>query len=247
MYEDRFKYPRTYHFDWSLSLKNDDRKIPNEWMEAFVGKEIVVTEKYDGENTSMYHDISHARSMDSRHHPSRDWAKMFHGQIKHRFRDAAALILGDEERYADLRVVVESNYARHSIAYTREKGNALPSFCMGLSVWDRDGALSWDDSLMVFDLMGILPARVLYRGVWDEKLLREMALDQDPDLIEGYVVRVVDRIPFGHWFLPAGKYVRAKHVNTSQHWMRAEIVPNEEMLPEELELVRQKLVAGQPW
>ena len=240
-----FKYPRTAHLDWSLSLMNDDRRIPS--YEGLMGKEVVVTEKYDGENTSMYADVSHARSMDSRHHVSRDWAKMFHGQIKHLFREAAVLLWGDGDREDELRAVVENTYAKHSIWYRRETGNALPSFCMGLSVWDRNQCLSWDETLMVFELLGILPARVLYRGKWDEEWLREEAKRQDPTLIEGYVVRVTDRIPFERWFMPAGKYVRAKHVNTSTHWMTADVVPNEEMPPEELEAILPKLKAGIPY
>ena len=228
-YDDRFKYPRTYHFDWSLSLINDDRRLPS--YEGMEGEEIVVTEKYDGENTSMYRDISHARSMDSRHHPSRDWAKKFNGEIRHLIPE-------------DWRVVIENCYARHSIWYRRETGNALPSYAMGLSVWDRDGALSWDESLMVFEELGIIPARTLYRGPFDLTILKKIAAEQDPTLIEGYVARTTKRIPYGKWFLPAAKYVRAKHVNTSEHWMQQEVVPNEVMTDEELAEVWKLIRAG---
>jgi len=46
-----------------------------------IGREVVVTEKMDGENTTMYCDNIHARSIDGRHHPSRDWVKMTVGEI----------------------------------------------------------------------------------------------------------------------------------------------------------------------
>lgn len=210
---ERFKYPRTAHFDWSRSLMNDDRRLPS--LDGLVGERIVVTEKYDGENTSMYRDAIHARSMDSRHHGSRDWVKSFHGGIKHLIPDG-------------WRVIVENCYATHSIKYRRELGNALPSFAIGLSVWDhRNICLPWDDTVYIFEELGIVPARVIYDGIWDEPLLRKIADEQDPELVEGYVARIVGEIAFGKWFLPAGKYVRAKHVATTQHWMTAEIVPNE--------------------
>ena len=37
-----------------------------------IGKQVIVTEKMDGENTSMYRHRIHARSIDSLPHPSRD-------------------------------------------------------------------------------------------------------------------------------------------------------------------------------
>ena len=48
----------------------------------FEGREVVVTEKRDGENTSLYRNgIIHARSLDGRNHPWQDvikakWAKV---------------------------------------------------------------------------------------------------------------------------------------------------------------------------
>ena len=65
------KYPSTPHLPFSQGLQRDDTRIQS--LNSFEGREIVVTEKLDGENTSMYADHIHARSIDSRHHPSRDW------------------------------------------------------------------------------------------------------------------------------------------------------------------------------
>ena len=229
MYDNRFKYPRTFHLPWSLSLQNDDRRLPS--FEGLEGEEVVVTEKYDGENTSYYRDISHARSMDSRHHVSRDWTKKHHGEIAHLIPD-------------DWRIVIENMYATHSIKYRREGDNALPSMAMGLSVWDKETCLGWDETLMIFQELGIIPARTLYRGIWDEEVLRKLAKEQDPNLVEGYVVRTVKAIPYGKWFLPAAKYVRAKHVATDVHWMQAEVVPNELMTDEQIEDVREMCRTG---
>ena len=75
------KYPTTPHLPFSPGLQNDDRRIQT--LAGFEGREIVVTEKMDGENTTMGIDYIHARSLDSRHHPSRDWVKKFWGEINY--------------------------------------------------------------------------------------------------------------------------------------------------------------------
>lgn len=75
----RTKYPRTLHVPWSPGLMNDDRAMDH--LGGFVGLDVVVTEKLDGENTTLYADGLHARSIDGRHHPSRDWVKAAHGRV----------------------------------------------------------------------------------------------------------------------------------------------------------------------
>lgn len=207
--EDRYKYPRTYHFDWSLSLMNDDRRLPS--LEPFVGKRVIVTEKLDGENTSLYRDGLHARSIDSARqaHETRDWIKAFHGTIAHNIPEG-------------WRVCGENMTAKHSIFY-----DELESFFYGFAVYDeRNVSLAWDEAVAVFEMLGVQHVPVLYDGVFDEALLRRMAKEQDPTKVEGYVCRVAEEIPYSTWFLNVAKYVREKHVNTTQHWMHAQFVPN---------------------
>lgn len=43
----RVKYPKTFHFPWSENLQNDDRLLED--IGCFLGKNIVVSEKMDGE------------------------------------------------------------------------------------------------------------------------------------------------------------------------------------------------------
>lgn len=69
----RTKYPRTAHLPWSPGATSDDIYQGN--LSPFAGKQVVVTEKMDGENTTLYRDFVHARSIDSRFHPSRTWVK----------------------------------------------------------------------------------------------------------------------------------------------------------------------------
>lgn len=72
---DRIKYGRTYHLPWSPGATSDD-KMHAEVESLFGGQEIVVTEKLDGESTTIYADrFTHARSVDSKAHRSRDWVR----------------------------------------------------------------------------------------------------------------------------------------------------------------------------
>ncbi len=113
----RIKYPRTPHLPWSLGATNDDVKQRD--LSHFVGKQVVVTEKMDGENTTLYNDYIHARSIDSRFHPSRAWVKALQVQVGYKIP-------------IRWRICGENLYARHSISY-----NNLPSYFMAFSVWNE--------------------------------------------------------------------------------------------------------------
>lgn len=71
----RYKYPRTAHLPWSPGVSDDDLLL--ESLDLFVDQEVVTTEKLDGENTTLYPEGLHSYSIDSRHHPSRDWSRPF--------------------------------------------------------------------------------------------------------------------------------------------------------------------------
>jgi len=204
----RYRYPRTLHFPFSRSRTDDDKVLTT--VEHFLGKEVVVTLKMDGENTSLYRDGYHARSLDSRHHPSRDWLKAFHGTFAHDIPEG-------------WRVCGENLYARHSIAY-----DELLSYFMGFSVWnDKNVALSWDDSLEFFELLGVEPVPTLYRGVFDETLLKKLAKELDTKRNEGFVARLAGAILYEDFGRSAAKWVRPKHVQTDAHWMHSAVVPNQ--------------------
>jgi len=66
---------------------------------------------------------------------------------------------------------------------------------MGFSVWNKDVCLSWDETLEWFELLDIIPVNVIYRGIYDEKLLRNIKLDNEKQ--EGYVVRLTDAFNYG--------------------------------------------------
>nr|WP_086939170.1 RNA ligase family protein [Thaumasiovibrio occultus] len=201
----RFKYPRTPHLPWSRKSTSDDLICHD--TSRFDGKRVIVTEKMDGENTSLYPDGSHARSLDSLHHPSRDWVKRFHAAIAH-------------DIPAGWRVCGENVYARHSVSYEN-----LHSYFYGFSIWDNHNTcLSWDDTLEWFALLGITAPTVLFDGLWDEATIRNITIDTERS--EGYVVRLADAFDYVHFTHSVAKWVRKGHVQTDTHWMHAEIVPN---------------------
>lgn len=201
----RYKYPRTRHLPWSPGASHDD--LIAEEVEAFAGQRVIVTEKMDGENTSLYRDHSHARSLDSRHHPSRNWVKGLHGSIAHEIPEG-------------WRVCGENLYARHSVAY-----DSLPSYFMLFSVWNADNrCLDWDSTLEWAELLGLEAVPVLYDGVFDPQWLRELELDLER--CEGYVVRLASSFSYAQFGASVAKWVRPNHVQTDQHWMHQAIVPN---------------------
>ena len=65
----RVRYPRTYHLPWAPGAIDDDRVLSD--VRSFEGQEVVVTAKMDGEQTTLYTDYLHARSVCWSLHPSR--------------------------------------------------------------------------------------------------------------------------------------------------------------------------------
>lgn len=204
----RIKYPRTFHLPWSLGRTCDDKVLQS--IEHLLDLPYVVSLKKDGECTSLYSDGFHARSLDSRHHPSRDWLKRFHAGIAHNIP-------------AGWRVCGENVYARHSIAYTD-----LPSYFLGFSIWDdQNMCLGWDDTLEWFELIGITPVEELWRGHFNEPQLRRLAKRLDLGKEEGYVVRPQGAFHYDDFGQRVAKFVRKSHVQTDAHWMHQAVVPNQ--------------------
>ncbi|MEU3403276.1 RNA ligase family protein [Streptomyces sp. NPDC006670] len=200
----RTPYPRTAHLPWSPGATPDDVRAGG--TSALAGREVVVTEKLDGENTTLYADGLHARSLDSGHHPSRAWVKALQGRIGPRIP-------------AGRRICGENVYARHSLGYEE-----LDSWFYAFSVWDGDHCLDWDRTVRFLRGLGLPVPRVLWRGTYDERALRRLRIDTSRQ--EGYVVRTTagfERADFGRY---VAKWVRGGHVRTDTHWMYAPVVVN---------------------
>lgn len=202
------KYPRTPHLPWSEGASEDDIQLIN--AEMFEGKNVVVTEKLDGENTTMTFDRVHARSLDSRDHPSRHWVKSLWSQMCF-------------DIPAGMRIVGENLYAKHSISYER-----LPSYFLVFAVFDGSTCLSWTETEEWCRLFGLHHVPVIYTGPWERTRIMQCYTGQSKcgGLQEGYVVRDMGRFSFGQFSSNVAKFVRKGHVQTSEHWMMQKIVPN---------------------
>lgn len=203
----RVHYPRTPHLPWSPGATADDVRAGD--LAGLAGRRVVITEKMDGENTTLYRDGLHARSLDSAHHPSRAWIKALHGRIAARIPEG-------------WRICGENLFARHSIAYDR-----LYGYFYGFSVWDGERCLDWDSTVRFLSGVGIPAPRVLFRGTFDgdERTIGK-AFRLDLDRQEGYVVRDEEEFAYSEFGSRVAKWVRPSHVQTDTHWMFASVVPN---------------------
>ncbi len=169
------KYGRTFHLPISPGATSDDKVMSS--LNGLEVEDLVVTEKMDGENTTIHSTGSHARSPDSRNHPSRDWLKAFAAGI--------SPYLADGER-----IVGENLYARHSVAY-----DALPSYFLGFAWIIDDEIQSWDLTLARFEELGIQPVSMLYRGAYRAGLFDDLAQALDLTRQEGFVARIAASFP----------------------------------------------------
>lgn len=212
----RTKYPRTFHLPWSPGATSDDKVHPDvEGM--FQGHEVVMTEKMDGENTTIYSDgYCHARSVDSARHSSRDWVKA----------NVAPLMVGNLPE--GWRVCGENLYAKHSLGYDK-----LPSYFLVFSIWDENNrCLSWEETVEWCRLLGLHEVPVLYQGPWDPEKVQNAWKNRKSQSFygeegEGYVVRKVQDFGYEEFATSLAKYVRPNHVVTGDHWMYSEVIPNQ--------------------
>ena len=203
-----YKYPRTYHLPWSLGSTSDDKILSS--VDQFLGKEVVVTVKMDGENTSIYKDHIHARSLDSKNHVSRNWLKNFAQNFQ-------------QDIPEEYRLCGENLFAKHSIHYKN-----LKSYFYLFSVWNKEICLDWDSTIEWASLLGVEVVPVIYRGLWDEKIIRDLYSEKFLDNeMEGYVVRSTDSFSIDDFSTNVAKFVRKNHVQTEDHWMNQEIIKNE--------------------
>jgi hypothetical protein len=207
--EQYFKYPRTYHLPWSEEITTDDKILRD--TSIFTNKTVVVTEKMDGENTTLYPNYYHARSIDGKDHESRHWLKRLHSQIKYNIPEG-------------WRICGENLYAKHSIYYNR-----LPSYFLVFGIYDQHNiCLSWQETKAWCSLLELEYVPELYLGVWDESFIKTCYRSKSTcgNTQEGYVVRIADEFHFNNFDKSVAKFVRKNHVQTDKHWMQTQVIPN---------------------
>ena len=200
------KHPRIRHLPWSHPSRDDLKDFD---LENFKNKDVVVTLKLDGENTTMYKDYIHARSLDSMHHPSRSWVKKLHSEI------GFEIPLG-------WRFCGENLYAKHTIHYKN-----LKSYFFIHSIWDENVCLGWDKVELWAEIFSLETVPVLYSGRFDEGKIKSLyQKDYESNKMEGYVVRLSGEFSYENYDKCVAKYVHDSFIIEDDHWMNKEIVLN---------------------
>lgn len=208
------KYPRTYHLPYSPGATKDDKKLQDNWFSWFMGEEIVITEKLDGENIHMNQKDCYARSdgAPTRSPWSRNIWDPFDG-LYWKIKDC----IGPNET-----VFGENLYGEHSIHY-----NNLNNYFHLFAVNDGINWYSWDDVKSFANIIEVPYVPELWRGrIYKEEELRKIVEDlvKQPSIYgkhrEGVVIRITDSFKIEDFSKYVCKWVRKDHVTTDEHWTR---------------------------
>jgi hypothetical protein len=200
---------------FSPGATKDDKKLKDGWFEYYRGKEIVLTEKLDGENSCLCQRGVFARS---------------HGAET---RSPWSINLwGDDGLYwkvkgfidDDLLVFGENLYGEHSIHYSKLKDYFHVFACYNETT---DKWWSWDDVKFVSKVLGVPHVPTLWRGKAEsEDQIKELIFQTMNmpsaygDTKEGIVMRLTDEFDGDEFPNYVCKYVRPNHVQTDEHWTR---------------------------
>jgi hypothetical protein len=219
----KIKYPKILHLPYSLAISNDDKVLKDD--SIFKNEKVIVFEKMDGENTTMYSDHIHARSIDSKYHESRNLVKRIHSEIKHLIPK-------------DYRVCGENMYAKHSIHY-----HHLKTYFYIFSIW-----FQYQNDYICYDIeelywitdyfnsnienknLKVSIPNVIYRDIFDrDKILEvfENYKKESKDEVEGFVILKDKRFFHSDFQNNIAKFVRKDHVQTNYHWLSQKIIKNE--------------------
>lgn len=202
------KYPRTLHLPWSKGKTSDDKVLSN--VDHFKDQYVIVTEKMDGENTTLYRDGLHARSINSRNHPSRNWLKAYHSKIAH-------------EIPIRWRICGENLYAKHSIFYTE-----LKSYFLVFSIWNSENiCCDWNTTKEFIEILDLKSVPIFWEGIFDISVMMNLTESLNYEIHEGYVVRLANEFKYKDFNKSVAKFVRKNHIQTNTHWMKQTIIPNQ--------------------
>jgi ATP-dependent RNA circularization protein (DNA/RNA ligase family) len=198
------------HLPFSPGSTSDDKFMKSQTFAGFEGHELVYTEKLDGSNVCLTRKNVYSRShAGAPGHVSFDRLKSFHSAVRHSIWDG-------------LSVFGEWCFAVHSIEYTMLQHH-LNIF--GVREDETEEWWSWDDVVQYANHLNVPTVPVILRGAVKNKSEIKEIVEGIAGLSsvygpvrEGIVVRKADS--FHHFQSSVGKWVRANHVQTDEHWTR---------------------------
>jgi hypothetical protein len=203
------KYNRTYHLNWSPGSTSDDKISTS--VNSLLGKQIVITEKLDGENTGMTDDGVYARSHAA--FTISPWSREV--RLLHK-------LVVEDELGDGVYLFGENMEGIHSIEYTN-----LTSYFYIFGMRDNNVWVPWEKVEEYSYLLDIPTVPVLFKGVVNtQKELKDLTekLASQPSELggirEGIVVRNADHFHNDDFAENVMKWVRKDHVQTDQHWSR---------------------------
>lgn len=212
------KYGRTYHYPFSPGTTSDDRINYDYWEDMSLIRELIHTEKLDGENTCLNKYGVFARSHAAPTvHP---WASYL--------RQKWELVKNDLK---DLEIFGENLYAIHSIAYSN-----LPEHYFVFGVRENDRWLSWEETKFYAAMLDfpVVPEIKIVRPTDKnefendvKEIIKQESKFSSIDVttgkccsMEGIVSRNMNEYTVELHSHNVFKYVRKGHVKTDEHWTR---------------------------
>lgn len=201
---EKVKYPKTPYLPWSPGMPGRHERIFDVNHFAIENKNVTVTLKMDGENTTMGRDYIHARSLDWVMQP---WRTRVHTI----WRERVSYRIPD-----NMRIVGENMQAIHSIAY-----DDLEDWFLVHSIWEDNLCLNYPVTSKIAAELGLKMVPYVIGTSWTEAKLVTI-----PEGHEGYVVRLTGPFEYELFHKSIAKAVRKDHVQTDQHWSKKPMVEN---------------------
>lgn len=184
------KYPRTFVLPWSDVVGVGDRPLAS--LTLLENAPVIVTEKMDGENVSLYRNFLHTRTVSRIPHESRVWLDGFWEKVRWQIPE-------------DWRVCGEYLFVRHTVGY-----RALPSYFMAFSVWnEKNVCLGWHETSAFLDRAGIARVPLLYEGPLCRDAIDRAWRETGTPGSEGYILRSAGSFALCDFRRLTGKFIRA--------------------------------------
>ena len=219
---DSKKYGRTYHYSFSPGTTSDDRINKVWWSDMQKIKEVIHTEKMDGENTCMNELGVFARSHAApTRHP---WSN----HLKSKFS-----VIRNDLKENELELFGENVYAIHSIIYPNIESHFYLFAVRCKDVWLSWEEVKWYADFFEYPLVPTIGRH--YPAAITKDLIKEVVISEsekpsifgsiqngtnEPCTKEGIVTRNVEEYKTSNFKQNVFKYVRANHVSTDIHWSR---------------------------